>query len=113
MPWTWLAVFLLAFCAEALGDVLSVYYQRSVRKLWRKSAMRWAGLLALLGWLDLSGVALGWPLSALVLGSVSGSMTGTWWGVSQQSIQARLRRKRKAEALDSPSPSPGGSDARA
>lgn len=92
---TWLSVAALTFLAEATGDVLSVQYQTAVRKLWRAKAARWAGALALLGWVDLSGIAVGWPLSALITGSLLGSMAGTWYAVTRQQVRARMRRKRK------------------
>jgi len=96
----WLAVALLAFLAEAIGDVASVHYQTSVRKLRRWGAARWAIMLALLSWVDLSGIAVGLPLSALICGSVAGSAAGTWLAVTRQQIKARLKRKRKADRLD-------------
>jgi len=96
----WLGVYVCAFVAEFAGDALAAHYQRAVRKLWRGKAARWAGLLALLSWVDLSGIAIGLPLTALVAGSVSGGIAGTWWAVGQQQVQARAKRKRKADRLD-------------
>lgn len=96
---TWLLVFALAFAAEAAADIWSVYYQTAVRKLRRGKAMRWAVLLALLGWVDLGGVATGWPLSALIAGSLMGSAAGTFYAVGREQVRARLRRKQKREAL--------------
>lgn len=95
--WTWLLVFSAAFVAEALGDILSAYYQTSVRKMWRRSAVKWAGCLALLSWVDLGGIAVGWPLTALIAGSVTGGMAGTYYAVGRLMVRARMKRKRPKE----------------
>lgn len=94
---TWALVFLLAFAAEFAGDVLAVYYQTAVRKFWRRKAVRWAVCLGALGWVDLGGVASGWPLSALVVGSLAGAAAGTYYAVGREMVRARLRRKRRKE----------------
>jgi len=93
--WTWLLVFVAAFVAEALGDILSAYYQTSVRKMWRRSAVKWAGCLALLSWVDLGGIAVGWPLTALIAGSVTGGMAGTYYAVTRLTIRHRIKQKAK------------------
>lgn len=93
----WLAVFAAAFLAEFAGDAFAVYYQQAVRKLWRGRASRWAGGLALLGLVDLGIIWGRLPFSALAVGVVSGSMAGTYWAVTRQSIKARLRKKRREE----------------
>ena len=90
-------VFGLAFAAEFAGDVLAVNYQTAVRKLWRGKAARWAGLLALLSWVDLGGIAAGWPIWALVTGSVTGGMAGTWYSVGRNMVRERWRKKRRLE----------------
>lgn len=92
---TALLVFALAFAAEFLSDMLSVYYQTAVRKLWRRQAVKWGACLALLSWLDLSGIALGWPLWALITGSITGGMAGTWYSVGQNMVRARLKRAQR------------------
>lgn len=91
----WLGVFALAFAAEFAGDALAAYYQTSVRKMWRRSAVKWAGCLALLSWVDLGGIAVGWPLTALIAGSVTGGMAGTYYAVGRLMVRARMKRKRK------------------
>ena len=91
----WLGVMLLAFLAEAIGDWASAYYNRERNKLRAVRAARWAVLLAALGWVDLSGIAVGWPLSALICGSIGGAWTGTLLAVRRQQVQARIRRKLK------------------
>lgn len=94
-----LAVFLLAFAAEFASDALSVYYQTAVRKLWRRQAVKWGACLALLSWLDLSGIALGWPLWALVSGSVAGGCAGTWYSVGQNMVRARMKKAQRRADL--------------
>lgn len=93
--WTWIGVALAAFLAEFAGDAFAVYYQQAVRKLWRGRASRWAGGLALLSLVDLGIIAKELPFSALAAGVVTGSMAGTYWAVTRQSIKARLRKKRR------------------
>jgi len=94
---TALLVFALAFAAEFASDALSVYYQTAVRKLWRRQAVKWGALLALLSWVDLGGIAAGWPVWALIGGSVAGGCAGTWYSVGQSMVNARLRKARKRE----------------
>lgn len=95
---TWLAVAALAFAAEFAGDVLAVYYQTAVRKFWRRKAVQWAVCLGALGWVDLGGAVHGWPISALIMGSLAGAACGTWYAVGREMVRARLRRKRRKEA---------------
>lgn len=92
---TWLAAFCAAYVAEFAADLLSAYYQTSVRKLQRRKAVQWGLLLGMLGWVDLGGIAAGLPLSALFLGSVLGGATGTWVAVGRLSIKARMKKKRQ------------------
>lgn len=87
----WLGVFALSFAAEFASDSLSAFYQVAVRKLWRRKAIQWGLLLGALGWVDLGGIAAGWPLSALFLGSLCGGAAGTWFAVSRMTITARLK----------------------
>jgi hypothetical protein len=96
---TALAVFCLAFVAEFLSDALSVFYQTAVRKMWRRQAVKWGALLALLSWIDLSGVAMGWPLWALIGGSITGGMAGTWYSIGQNMVNARLKKARRRADL--------------
>lgn len=96
---TALLVFALAFAAEFASDALSVYYQTAVRKLWRRQAVKWGALLALLSWVDLGGIAAGWPVWALIGGSVAGGCAGTWYSVGQNMIRARLKKAQRRADL--------------
>ena len=94
----WLGVFALSFAAEFASDSLSAFYQVAVRKLWRRKAVQWAVCLGALGWVDLGGAVHGWPISALIMGSLAGAACGTWYAVGREMVRARLRRKRRKEA---------------
>ena len=73
----WLGVFLLAFVAEALSDSLAVFYQTSVRKLWKRKAMLWGVCLGVLGWVDIAGLFAGLPMTAIIAGSLVGGAVGS------------------------------------
>lgn len=98
--WTALGVAVLAFVAEFAADALAVEYQTAVRKLQRRAAVKWGAMLGVLAWVDLGGVAVGWPLWALVGGSLCGGAAGTWYAVGKKQVKARLKAKQKREAHD-------------
>lgn len=94
----WLGVFALAFVAEFASDAWSAYYQQSIRKLWRRKAVQWGLLLGALGWVDLAGLFIGWPITALILGSLMGGAAGTWYAVGRMQIKQRLKQKKVSAA---------------
>lgn len=56
--------------------------------------MRGRALCALL-----CALAAGWPLWALIAGSVGGGMAGTWYSVGQNMIRARLKKAQRRADL--------------
>ena len=82
----WLGVFALAFVAEVASEALGTFHYGALRSLAPHRTARWAVLLLGLGWADLGGVAAGWPLSALLAGSLSGGYVGTWWSVKRMQV---------------------------
>ena len=106
----WLVVFGAAFLAEFLGGLFAAYYQTSIRKMRRRQAVKWSGLLATLTLVDYGVIAEGLPFSALALGIVLGAMAGTHVAVTRLTIKYRLKKKRAGVASRSPTPSPVAPD---
>lgn len=104
--------FALAFIAEFLSEVWGIRLSRAVnsrlplgkenmRRRVRRTLL-WTVLLLALGWVDVASALSGMPLSAVILGSLTGGMAGayvTMWRRWRE-VHARLAASKDPEGED-------------